>query len=348
MRSYLNIIAVAALAVGAWMPQAHAQSDELYDEAAQEGELVYYAQGPSQVYEDLVAQFEAKYPKVKVRIVPGRYDVIEKINDQLEAGGDLDADIVTAQTMQDLVEWQEAGQLMNVQPDGIETVPEHLKRDGFFPLSIYLIGSAYNAEKLADGEAPKTVEDMLKPEFRGQLISTYPHDDDVTLYLYDQIREKYGWEFFTEFMELEPKFVRSHVLVADALKQGTSTASFDQITTFNSSEFVVPKDTPLVAFPYGIAAFAEAKHPNAAKLFLSFALTKEQQERYVSRNIWSAREDVDPPEGFEPLESYDVADGFIDFISDGDRVKELRSRFEEIIGPIEGEYISTAPSAQKQ
>ncbi len=348
MRTGLTFIACAAFATSVWGTSVRAQSDDLYERAAEEGELVYYAQGPRQVYEDLVAQFEAAYPKVTVRIVPGRYDVIERINEQLKAGGDLDADIVTAQTMQDLVEWQEAGQLLSFQPDGIETVPEHLKRDGFFPLSIYLIGSAYNAEKLAESDVPKTVEELLKPAFRGQLISTYPHDDDVTLYLYDRIREKYGWKFFTKFIELEPTFVRSHVLVADALKQGTSTASFDQITTFNSSEFVVPSDIPLVAFPYGIAAFAGAKHPNAAKLFLSFALTKEQQERYVSRNIWSARQDVGPPEGYEPLDSYDVADGFIDFISDGEKVRELRARFKEIIGPIEGEYISTAPSSQKK
>ena len=103
----------------------------------------------------------------------------------------------------------------------------------------------------------------------------------------------------------------------------------------------------MVVFPYGVAAFAKAKHPNAAKLFLTFSLSKEQQERFVKRNIWSARRDLNPPKGFKPLTSYRIADRFIEFISDGDEADRLRKRFEKIIGPVSGEYISTAPSAPK-
>lgn len=343
-----GLVAIAACIVGMWAfpvcAQVNAQSNsDLYDLAAREGELVYYAQGPRQVYADLVAQFEATYPKVKVRIVPGRYDVIAKIDNQLKSGGALDADVVTAQTIQDLVRWDRSGVLMPFEPTGVETVPAHLRRKGFFPLSVYVVGSAYNAEKISDSDAPRSINDFLKPKFREKIVSTYPHDDDVTLYLYDQIRKKYGLSFFSDLMKQNPQFVRSHVLVANALKTGTHVVTFDQITTFNSSNFVVPTDVPIIVFPYGIAAFAAAKHPDAAKLFLSFSLSKEQQERYVKRRTWSARQDVGPPEGFKPLASYQPADDFINFISDQKYVESLRAEFEKIIGPVKGEYISAAP-----
>ncbi len=166
--------------------------DELHDKAAMEGELSLYAQGPPQVYADLVRQFEARYPKVKVRVTPGRYDVIAKVDDQLEAGR-VDADIVTAQTVQHLVRWKRNGRLMAYAPAEASGIPAKFKDTSgtsFFPLSLYLIGSAYNAEKVADAEAPKTVQDFLQPRFKGKIVSTYPHDDDVTLYLYTTIVEK--------------------------------------------------------------------------------------------------------------------------------------------------------------
>jgi ABC-type Fe3+ transport system substrate-binding protein len=343
VRSYRYTVTVVAWVACVWAFQTVARASDLYDLAAQEGELVYYAQGPRQVYEDLVAQFEARYPKVRVRIVSGRYDVIDKIDQQLKSGGMPDADVVTAQTVQHLVKWSRAGALMQFQPTGIETIPSHLRRKDFFPLSLYVIGSAYNAEEISESEAPKSIKDFLKPQFREKIASTFPHDDDVTLYLYDQILRKYGWPFFSKLMDQKPQFVRSHVLVAEALKRGVRPASFDQITSFNSSTFVIPSDVPMVVFPYGLAALAAAKHPNAAKLFLTFSLSKEQQERFVKRNIWSARRDVNPPSGFRSLASYRVADNFIDFISDDKKAQRLRKRFEKIIGPVEGEYISTAP-----
>jgi ABC-type Fe3+ transport system substrate-binding protein len=324
-----------------------AAADELDDLAAAEGEVSYYAQGPRQVYSDLVERFEAKYPKIKVRITPGRYDVIDKINQQLGRGDAPDADIVTAQTVQDIVKWSNSGALMNFRPAGVETIPDNLKGNDFFPLSLYVIGIAYNSNSISENEAPKSVKDFLNPQFRDKIASTFPHDDDVTLYLYRQIERKYGWSFFTKLMAQKPRFVRSHVLVADLVKTGARPVTFDQITSFNSSNFVPPADIPMVVFPYGIAAFAKAKHPNAAKLFLSFSLSKDEQERFVKRNIWSARSDVGPPNGFKPLASYRVAKGFIAFISDAKNATRLRMRFEKIIGQISGEYINVAPTSAK-
>ncbi len=321
-----------------------ASAESLYELAVKEGELSYYAQGPQQVYADLVSQFEARYPNVKVRITPGRYDVIEKIKAQLANGGALDADVVTAQTMQDLVDWSRADALADFVPAESEVIPTHLKGRGFFPLSLYLIGLAYNRNEVGDDAAPKSVADFLQLRFRDKIVSTFPHDDDVTLYAYSQIQLKYGWEFFGKLMEQRPQFVRSHVLVAGAVKDGSRPVTFDQISTFNASVFVEPSDVPMVLFPYGIAVFARAKHPNAAKLFVEFSLSKQQQERFVQRKIWSARGDVGPPEGFRPLGSYHVADGFVGFISDRDNVAQLRKRFEAIIGPITGEYIITTPN----
>ena len=343
-------LAAAALAIAfAVVPAAPAAADELdelYAKAAAEGELSLYAQGPPQVYADLVRQFEARYPKLRVRVTPGRYDVIEKLDAQLKAGPP-DADIVTAQTVQHLVRWRRNGLLLSYAPAAAAEIPAKYKDPSganFFPLSLYLIGSAYNADRIADADAPRTIREFLKPEFKGRIVSTYPHDDDVTLYLYAKIVERYGWDFIAALAAQEPKYVRSHVLVGEQTASGERPVTFDQISTFNKVKFVAPGDVPMVVFPYAIASFANSPHPNAAKLFLNFSLSKEQQERFVQRGIWSARADVEPPSGFKPLADYNVAADFIAFISDEGRAGELRARFEKIIGGVAGEYISTTPA----
>src|SRR5712691_6544090 len=339
-----------AIALTTHSPAKSDVPEELYARAASEGELSLYAQGPPQVYSDLVQQFQARYPKVRVRVTPGRYDVIQKIDAQLKEGR-LDADLVTAQTVQHFLRWQRIGSLLNYAPAEPSAIPAKYKDStgaNFFPLSLYLSGSAYNADKVAEADAPKAIKDFLKPLFKGKIASTYPHDDDVTLYLYHQIVEKYGWRFVEDLVGQDLKFVCSNVLVANETTKGERPVTFDQISSFNKVRFVVPDDVPMVVFPYVIGSFARSPHPNAAKLFLNFSVSKEQQQRFVQRNIWSARTDVEPPAGFKPLSSYGTASDFVAFISNESRVTQLRASFEKIIGPIAGEYIRTSPTQERR
>jgi hypothetical protein len=53
---------------------------------------------------------------------------------------------------------------------------------------------------------------------------------------------------------------------------------------------------------------------------------------------------VAPPVGLKPLPEYRTSVGYIDFISDENRTKELRHKFEGYIGKPQGSYISTSPS----
>ena len=74
-----------------------------------------YLQGPPQVYAGFVSAFEAKYPKVKVRITSGRYDLMPKIDAQIAAGV-MEADLAILQTTQDYVRWKRQGALQSFAP----------------------------------------------------------------------------------------------------------------------------------------------------------------------------------------------------------------------------------------
>src|SRR5262249_20100525 len=178
-------------------------------------------QGPPKVYADFVRQFEAAYPKVKVRITPGRYDLMPKIDAQL-AAGKLDADLAILQTTQDYVRWKRQGRLLSFSPPGFDLIPAKLKDPDarFMPVFLAMIGFAYNPAQIAAADAPRTIPDFLKPAFKDKIVSTYPHDDDLTLYSNTLIVEKYGWSMIEKLLAQGMKFVRSHVLVAQETAKG--------------------------------------------------------------------------------------------------------------------------------
>jgi ABC-type Fe3+ transport system substrate-binding protein len=334
---------LACLCIAAAARAQTVDLEALYRNAAKEGEVSAYLQGPPQVYAGLVREFEAKYPKVKVRVTPGRYDLMPKIDQQI-AAGKLDADLAILQTTQDFVRWKRGGALQSFAPPAFDLIYPKLKDPAaqFVPVFLVMIGFAYNPAQVGQAEAPRTIPDFLKPAFKGKIVSTYPHDDDLTLYSNWLIVEKYGWEMIEKLLKQDMKFVRSHVLVSQALQKGEASVTFDQISQFNKDRFVAPDDLPMPVYPITTGIFAKAPHPNAAKLFVAFAVSKDQQQRMAEGGALPVRPDVSAPAGLEPLSSYRVADGYIDFISDETRTKHLRERFEAYIGKPQGAYIPTS------
>jgi ABC-type Fe3+ transport system substrate-binding protein len=343
-----TICGLMAVSVSALTARAQTiDLDALYERAAAEGEVSAYLQGPPQVYAGFVNAFEAKYPKIKVRITAGRYDLMPKIDAQL-AAGTMDADLAILQTTQDYVRWKRQGALQSFAPPDFDRIPPKLKDPDaqFLPVFLTMIGLAYNPAQVSEADAPRTIPDFLKPAFKGKIVSTYPHDDDLTLYSNTLIVEKYGWEMLEKLLKQDMQFVRSHVLVAQETAKAERPVTFDQISQFNKVRFVAPDDLPMPVYPITTGIFAKAPHPNAARLFLAFAISKEQQQRTAASGAIPVRPDVAPPAGLKPLSDYRIADGYIPFISDEDRTRELRHKFEGYIGKPQGAYISTAPSQQ--
>src|SRR5262245_44482028 len=150
---------------------------------------------------------------------------------------------------------------------------------------------------------PASAPDFLKPMFAGKLITCYPADDDATLYLFHLIVQKYGWSWMDKYMATRPNFVQGHLPVARSVASGENVATFDASSSVwpfrREGKLAViwsPVDeTPVFTLTGGI--FKEAPHPNAAKLYLTWFLAREQQGRLGS---FSSRVDVPPPEGFQP------------------------------------------------
>jgi ABC-type Fe3+ transport system substrate-binding protein len=332
----------AALTLAALAAPAAAQSPtELYDKAKQEGALVLYGGGPTSLYEVPARAFEQKYPGIKVTIHAGFSNVHNQtINAQLKAGT-LDADLAILQTVSDFIGWKKAGVLAAWRPDGWDAIDRTFKdADGqYVGVFVTAVAYAYNPTLVKPADVPKSALDFLKPEFRGLTISCYPHDDDITLYLFHTIVRRYGWEWMDRYVANGAAFIQGHLGVARAVSAGEKSVSIDSNPNLSLREKRAGKPTeiafseidPTPVWAQTAATFRASPHPNAARLFLSFLLEKEQQRKL---DTWSVRVDVPPPEGLPPLFSLALANRYPEFLSDTAAITELRRRFEGITGPV--------------
>jgi ABC-type Fe3+ transport system substrate-binding protein len=262
----------------------------------------------------------------------------EKINQQIGARK-LETDMAFFQTVQDFVAWKKDGVLMAFKPEGFDKIlPNFRDDDGtYMALSANALTYAYNTKAVRPEDVPKSALDFLKPVFAGKLTSVYPHDDDAALYLFHLIVQKYGWDYMAKYMANKPNFVQGHLPVARSVATGENIATLDassSVWPFKRAGqpievvFSAADETPVFTLTGGI--FKDAPHPNAAKLYLSWFLAPEQQAKVGS---FSSRGDVPPPEGFQPLTSYRIANGYREFMLNAPLVAELRKRVEGYTGP---------------
>ncbi|MBI2358639.1 MAG: ABC transporter substrate-binding protein, partial [Deltaproteobacteria bacterium] len=270
--------------------------------------------------------FEERFPGIKLVIRNDSSNTLTKSIDSQIKAGKMESDIAVLQTIQDFVRWKRQGVLVQFKPEAFARIPSGFKDDeGMYSGGMGVAGLiyAYNPKLVDQRDVPKNAKDFLHSRFLGKIISTYPHDDDITLYLYYGIVEKYGWGFMDGLMNNKPSFVRGHVGVAQKIAAGEFAVTFDATTTTamaeknrgGSLEVVIPEDTfPIWAQTVGI--FRGAPHPNTAKLYLAWYLSDEQQNRMVKRGgRWSPRSDLAPPAGFRPITEYQIANRFREFIT---------------------------------
>jgi ABC-type Fe3+ transport system substrate-binding protein len=338
--------ALAAMAAGFALPAGAQTIDELYAAARKEGALSLNGGGPASFYEPWVKEFEERFPGIKVKLTADFSNILAPVIDRELAEGRLTVDLTIFQTLQDYDRWNRQGVLMAFKPEGWEAIDPGFKDpDGHFVgVAVNALSYAYNTKSIDAANLPHAALDFLKPELKGRVITCYPNDDDVTLYLYYTIVQKYGWEFMDKYMANEPKWIRGHLGVARAVAGGDADVSFDTITSISlgikrrgqPTDVAFSTADPLPVWPQTTAVFKDAPHPNAAKLYITWFLAKEQQSRI---GTWSVRRDVLPPAGLKPIFDYQLANGFRAFVTDASLVGDLRKRFEGYIGKPKGEPV---------
>ena len=324
-------------------PSEQQQLQGLYRKAkAQGGKLTVYMGGDAPTQWDFIAKaFEAQFPDVQLHLVTDLSKYHDQRIDRQLADHDLVADAAILQTTYDFDRWKRQGQLLKYKPVGYDDVFNNAKDpEGYWTGTFYAAFSPIvNTGHLPTDPSAFKSTDLLAPAFKDKLIMTYPNDDDAVLFGYKLIIDRYGWAWLRGLMAQNPKLTRgvpgSAIGVANGTYLATPVAAGDARP--NGLQ-VLPSSERFGSWAQRGAIFKQAKHRAAAELFLSWVTSKATQAQVFGTWTWSVRRDVAPPNGLEPLSSYNNTDvnDFVKFMSDRAAVKRFRTEVERYVGPVRG------------
>ena len=274
--------------------------------AEQEGEVVYYGHDSEPGIAVLLDAFKKDFPKIKtsyVRLQTGA--LYAKITAERSAGR-YGVDVLQLSDISPAVDFQKKGGWeQHVSPEYAAYKPEyHSNPIGYFGVpGVGFAGIAYNKSKVKPEQAPKGWKDILNPAFKDG-VSVKLATSGMQHSQWYMLRKLYGNDFWQEFAKQRPKGFDARAQLFDRLAKGDdrmcALAEYAGYTLYQEKgaeiEFVAPADgMPAIAIYIGVVN--KAPHPEAAKLFVDWALSKRGQAVYQNQKILlygSVRNDAGP------------------------------------------------------
>jgi iron(III) transport system substrate-binding protein len=160
-------------------------------------------------------------------------------------------------------------------------------------VGIYMgtLGFATNKDWLAahpDAKAPTSWDDLLKPEFKGQVMVAHPSSSGTSytaLATVLQMRgEEAGWEYLKQYAGQISQYTKSGAAPAKFVGQGEAAVaivfSHDIVNEIENNKMPLVLTFPEEGTGYeigGMGLIKGAAHPQAARLWFDWALTPEAQ-----------------------------------------------------------------------
>jgi iron(III) transport system substrate-binding protein len=145
-------------------------------------------------------------------------------------------------------------------------------------------GITYNTQRLTGDNVPRSLQDLLKPQYRGRLAST-PYGATFDYLATDEVwGEQRTTEFLTRFSEQLAGLIRCNE--TERIASGEFDALALDCSQSNALEakakgmpidIVIPSDAVFL-IPLYMAVPKTAAHPNAAKLWINHVLSREVQD----------------------------------------------------------------------
>jgi len=147
-----------------------------------------------------------------------------------------------------------------------------------------MAGITYNSSRLTGSAIPKTMADLLKPQYKGRIASTPYAAGFDWLAVPEAWGEQRVLDYLAVFKDQVAGLIRCNEMERiatgefDVLAMQCSQSSPLQAKLKGAPvDFLVPSDAPVQA-PLYVAVPKHAAHPNAAKLWVNYLLSREAQD----------------------------------------------------------------------
>jgi iron(III) transport system substrate-binding protein len=273
----LTVLAAASHSVAA--------DPKIVDAAKKEGKLVAYVSMLTENATALLAEFKKKYPFIETSLYRANTQkLLPKI--QLEARTQQhQADVISAT----FTIWNELTQgklIMKYDSPERARFPAGLKdADGYWNiLHLGVQGMAYNTKLVTRDIAPKRYEDLLHPRWRPKQIAMDYRDSSWMAVMLEIMGEAEGIAFMKKLAAKDLYMRENKNLLTQLLAAGefpvlanTYLETFAKIQKAGAPIEWVAGRNPIPASTHLLGIYAHARHPNAAKLFVDFLLSREGQ-----------------------------------------------------------------------
>ncbi|HEX6175101.1 MAG TPA: extracellular solute-binding protein [Candidatus Binatia bacterium] len=294
---------IALLVLWSIVPAAFAQDAKLIEAAKKEGRLVLYGTMQTEIFELLQKSFQKKTGITIDYWRTSATRVTERALSEARAGKaffDLvmsTEDTTRIMLKEGILAKYDSPMSKDFAKDAIDPQLGPRARN-------HIIGILYNKAIIKPGDAPKTLEDLVKPQYRGKLVMADPTQHTTTAQWLVNVHKLIGKDksekFVRDLAAMKPTLVESFNPAAERVTSG----EFPIAITYVYYVYLhgikgAPIDYVRTGKFLGDASYLtlhnKAPHPNAAKAFIDFFLDEESMSIMAKAGEFVNRKGIYPP-----------------------------------------------------
>ena len=318
----LYVLTACAALIGGTAMSACADEASVIEGAKREAKLVIYTGVERAAAQVLVNAFKSKYPFIAAETVRASSSKLAtRLDAELEANR-VGGDVIEFSLLYLTTSLQQRGELLQYDSPEYAKYPRQYSAPGYWAASgVSNIIVLLNTRKIDEANIPQSWWDLAKPFWKDKLtIDNLEVSGTGYNWLTAIVNDaSLGWRFIEALGKNRPGIERGHAGMAQKVAAGEYAGAAEMsdfhLKNLRDAAAAVPlrgvwPSEGVPSEPWTSAILKRAPHPNAARLFLDFLLSREGQSLYVQTMGWvSARPDVAPPEfrempqGVKTLES---------------------------------------------
>jgi ABC-type Fe3+ transport system substrate-binding protein len=288
---------LVAIMLAADVAVTNAADEKTIELAKKEGRISFYTSMGADESKMVADAFQAKYPGIKVEITRlGSEKLLQRILNEKRAGSHL-VDAVTNSGMEIQMLGRAKMLARHITPEFSSFLPE--SRDatwGWADMYSNIRLVAYNTQMVPKDKIPRRYEELLEPMWKGQI--GFPEGQfSWFATMLKVMGEANGRKFFQGLARQNLNYRNSQNLVTQFVSAGEFSLGFvydTQVLRFKKRG--APIDIAPLPFItqniHPLALSAQAPHPNAAKVYIDYVLSKEGQTFIKNMGRVISRSDI--------------------------------------------------------
>ncbi len=298
------LLALLGTAIFCQPVSARPRSDlemQLIEGAKKEKKLVLYTTMELPQTMQVVQDFVQKYPFLMIDLHPAETEtLIKKVQDEARSGmPGWDVLIGGGGLLQPLFEENLVASYHSPQRRAVTDalIDSNGYWSGFY-INPYVLG--YNTNFVTKEEIPKSYDELLDPRWKGRRIAIDRTAHGLLRGLAATWSKDKAVAYLKRLNEQQPVMARASIMAVDSMHTGNVSMVLARAPVIQGymkkldSPFDLVSFEPIIAQLDAVMLSAQSPHPNAARLFADFALSKEGQSALADVQQIPVRRDMEP------------------------------------------------------